>query len=196
MAAKDYIGSSKVMVPKKRALPKRFVKFKDYKIPEGFVLVVDTAEQLPIFGDIRHMPVGLTIVRKCLKTEAGRFADYSVLGYEGLIAIERKQQSDFEHYIQDRENTQRKLKLLSQCFWAGLVVEADEMDLYNSPISPRMTREMVRGNLNSISCRYGVHIYINPNRENTDRYILDHMLKAYEVLISGDEIWRYHNDKS
>lgn len=164
---------------------KRPPKRKDYFVPteilDGFILKIDTNEQLPLFGDIRKLPKGLMIVRDHLIT-----GDYSVVGYEDKVCIERKMQGDFESFIGSESRlTAEKLERMSKMFWSGLVVEAYEDDLYELPISEYMTREKVRNRLASIRVHYGVHVLINPDRRYIERFVLDHLMRAYKYLSQG-----------
>lgn len=88
--------------------------WKKTDIPEGFILVVDTREQYPLFDPI---PKGLCIVRDTVK-----IGDYTVKGLEDKVAIERKMESDFFNYIgKDRDNTIKKLESMSKMYFSALV---------------------------------------------------------------------------
>jgi len=145
-------------------------------VPDGFILVIDTRERKPFFTPL---PKGLTAVRLALDR-----GDYSVLGFERFVAVERKQLSDFLQYVgKDRLRTIGKLESLKSCFWAGLVVECSEEDLYvpemcGSCLSP----EHIRGFLKSLRVRYGVHFYCNRDRAACERWVLDSLAEAYKVL--------------
>lgn len=79
-----------------------------------FRIVVDTREQLPY-------EFGCATVRR--KLEAG---DYSVEGFEGQVAVERKSLADFtKTVVHDRERFAVELERLQQYRAACVVVEAD-----------------------------------------------------------------------
>jgi ERCC4-type nuclease len=148
------------------------------QIPEGFILMVDTREQLPLFDPI---PRGLCIVRDTVPV-----GDYSILGFQDRICVERKMESDFFTYIgRDRDATVRKLERMAAMDFAALVVEADEYDLYNPSVPTKMTREHVRGFMRCVRVRYGIHLYCNSSHSEVERYVLDSLAYAYEK-IRGD----------
>jgi ERCC4-type nuclease len=172
----------KLLGAQRRKPPKRKDKFIPTKILDGFILKVDTREQYPLFGDLRKLPKGLVIVRDELIT-----GDYSVVGYEDEVCIERKMQGDFETFIgAGSKLTVEKLERMSKMFWSGLVIEEYEEDLYELPISKYITREMVRNRLASIRVHYGVHVLITPDRTYIERFVLDHLMRAYKYLSEGD----------
>jgi len=162
--------------------------FKPTVIPDGFILLVDTREQSPLFtgwpikkGEIR------THGDLIIKGVTLRVGDYSVSGYEKQVAIERKKQSDFESFIQKEYQTKtiKKLQKMSKMFFAGLVIEADEADLFEYPISPKMTREKVRAHLASMNVHYRVHVKISNNRKKLELWCLDRLTRAYRYLHDG-----------
>ena len=77
------------------------------KIPDGFILVQDTREQLPLFA---RLPKGLII-----KSDTLKVGDYSIEGFQDIITIERKNISDLLTFIGgERKKTIEKLKVMSQ----------------------------------------------------------------------------------
>lgn len=161
--------------------------WKPTEIPSGFILVVDTAEQLPLFDPI---PIGLCVVRQVIPV-----GDYSVFGFEDKICIERKKVSDFFAYIgREHDETARKLRYMSQMHWAGLVVEADIDDLYDPSIPTALTREHVRGFFKALRVRYGVHVLVTGDRNEIERYVLDSLTYAYKIYhgeieqVEGNEV--------
>lgn len=161
--------------------------WKPVEIPDGFNLIIDTREQRPLFSTDRYTTNPeysyIPIVRRDLP-----LGDYSIHGLEDIVAIERKQQSDFESYI-GKEYTHKtldKLRALSRCWFAGLVIESDEYTLYEFPISPSMTREKVRNQLASINTHYGIHTYINSNRKMLELWVMDRLVRVYEYVRRGE----------
>jgi len=171
---------------KRKKLPKRNLDFEPTEIPNGFVLLVDTREQLPLFTKERlikgekRIENGLMMIGKTIKN-----GDYSIGGLEKLVAIERKQQSDFEAYISSeyKKKTLGKLNRLKDYYFKALIIEADENDLYEFPISPHMTREKVRNHLISFRVHYGVHIMVDDDREALERFVLDCLVRCYRYLV-------------
>ena len=148
--------------------------WKATEIPDGFILVVDTAEQLPLFNPI---PIGLCVVRQVIPV-----GDYSIKGFEDRICIERKKVSDFFQYIgRDRDETVKKLLCMSQMHWASLIVEADIDDLYDPSVPTVLTREHVRGFFKALRVRYGIHSLVTDDRNELERYVLDSLTYAYKM---------------
>jgi len=151
--------------------------WKPTEIPAGFVLVIDTREQIPFFADgkLYH---GIP-VRKALHD-----GDYSVLGFEDKLCVERKQMGDFLGYVgMERHRTVQKLEWMKKHFWAGLVVEASLEDVMSPQLyGGRLTPEHIRGFLTSLNVRYGIHSYFNRDREACERWVLDRLVKGFRVL--------------
>jgi ERCC4-type nuclease len=149
-------------------------KFKPITIPDGFVLIQDTREQLPPFTRIK----GLTIFIDTLHNR-----DYTIRGFEDKFGIERKQESDFFTYIgKERDRTIRKLKVLSGFEWAALVLEGMNYDdLLVQNFYSQLTPEHVRGFLTSLNVRYGIHFFAHRKREVCERWILDRAVKFYKM---------------
>lgn len=146
-------------------------------IPDGFVLIQDTREQRGLFDTYP----GLTIINKALKD-----GDYSIKGFEDAIAIERKQMSDFYGYIgKERDKTKLKLDrfrdIVSRGGFCALVVEADEKDILAGNPMSRVSPEVARGFLVSLNTRYGIHGYYSRDREAIKRWMLDRMVKFYNI---------------
>ena len=155
-------------------------KLKDYSFPSGFVLLVDTREQRPLFTKTKH-PDGLTVERR--KLDHG---DYSIKGFTRLFAIERKQIRDFYSYIgKERHRTTKKMdsfkKIRDKHGFVALSIEADEEDIYYGHIHSQLSPETARQAINSFRIRYGVHVYFNQNRECVKRFVLDSAIKFYNI---------------
>jgi ERCC4-type nuclease len=153
-------------------------RFKDYIFPSGFVFVIDTREQSPLFNTL---PKGLVVVRDTLHN-----GDYSIRGYEDVFAVERKGMSDFHGYVTvERAKTVEKLTRLASYEFKGLVIEVDEDELHwgNVHVMPRP--EVVRQSLVSFQVRYGLHVYISDDRSKIERKVLDWAIKFF--LIKSEE---------
>ena len=172
---------------RKQSKPAPSSDWKPTTIPPDFTLVIDTREQLPLFSKDRYTTRAdctyIPIIHRDVE-----IGDYTVLGFENMIAIERKMQSDFESYISSeyQSKTIVKLESLSNCWFSGLVIEANEYDLCEFPISPKMTREKTRNHLASINSHYGIHTYINSDRGQIERWVLDRLVRVYNYLRNGD----------
>jgi len=105
-------------------------------VTSPFTVVIDTREQTPyMFADLRcdqregGGPLSVLIARAGLDT-----GDYSVVGYEKIVAIERKSLADLFHTLgQDRERFERELERLSSYETARVLVEAEWSEILNSP---------------------------------------------------------------
>ena len=147
----------------------RVDKPKNSVIPSGFVLLVDTREQQPLFS---KPPTNLIIERVALKD-----GDYSIKGHEDKIVIERKKVNDLCSYIgKERRRTNRKIIQLESMDWAALIIEANEKDLETQYKYGKVTPAHIRGFLLSLSVKHGIHVYICKRRERLEKYILNHFL--------------------
>ena len=149
-------------------------KPKPYQFPQDMIILVDTREQIPIFGS--RYPKGLTVRSEKLDT-----GDYSLSGFTSKFCIERKMISDLISFCTtERDLTKKKLERMAKMDWAALVVEAKESDLYRPYLNSSVSPEVIRQSLVSFSIRYGIHVYVS-SRENCCRFILDHCIKFYRV---------------
>jgi ERCC4-type nuclease len=150
-------------------------KLKGWAFPAGFILLQDSREQRPLFN---RLPSGLVVKSTALET-----ADYSVEGFqENGICFERKAISDFISFCTtEREKTVIKMERMAGFDWAGLIIEADEHELFRPQQYSKVSPETLRQALNSFSIRYGIHIYLNSNREACARFLLDRATKYYCV---------------
>lgn len=103
-----------------------------------FQVVVDSREQapytfdaMPLSGRDRGKRLVVPIERKGLKS-----GDYSIVGMEERIAIERKSLQDLYSTLgQDRERFEAEFERLNQLEFAAIVIEADARDLWR-PVAP------------------------------------------------------------
>ena len=175
MRVKSRIGQSKTSKGITRAKANIIDgRFKDYEYPEGFVLVIDTREQKPLF---EKLPKGLVITRDTLDC-----GDYSIKGYENVFAVERKMVSDFHSYVtSERLKTVKKVSRLRDMDFAGLVVEADEEELFWGNFHVKPKPEVVRQSICSFEVRYGIHVYVSSEREKIERKLMDWAIKFYNI---------------
>lgn len=177
IASKSPVARAEARAAKKKAgkAKRKLGGWKPTIIPEGFMLIQDTREREPLF---KIPPKGLVMVRDTLTD-----GDYSVRGFESKMAIERKMVSDFFAYIgKERDRTVLKLRRLSAMHFAALVIEAEEDELYMPQMYTALCQEHVRAFFRSLRVRYGIHLYISPDREKIERYVLDSLTKAYEIF--------------
>jgi len=118
-------------------------------------IVVDTRETMA------YRFKGIPLINK--KLDAG---DYSILGFEKSIAVERKGgASDFLSSIgRRREEFLAMLKRLALYEAKLLVIEANLSELFNYPRS-RISKETVLGSLAKISLDLGIPVMLVGNRQ-------------------------------
>jgi len=150
--------------------------WKRYSIPAGFVMVEDTREQLPLFI---NPPDALVVVRKMLKQ-----GDYSVMGYEDTITVERKY-TDFFAYVgtERQKHTIPKLEAMSKYLWAALAIEVDPFKIPEQAKQPqkggkKLTKKSIRDFLKSVRVHYHIHVYWG-TRQEIEIFILDHLTYAF-----------------
>ena len=150
-------------------------KMEGFKIPDGMVIIQDTREQKSPL--LTRLPAGLCILSGVLPV-----GDYSIKGFEDKFAIERKQLSDFCSYVgKETRKTLIKMQKMRELEWAGLAIEVDECDLIKPQEFSQVHPESNRQALVSFDVRYGVHIYYNSNREAIARWMIDRMIKYYQI---------------
>lgn len=101
-----------------------------------FTIVVDSREQKPfafsgLVSDASEGRESITVdcVRAALPS-----GDYSLEGYESVIAVERKSPEDLFHSLgQERRRFKREIERLSTMRYAAVVVEADWLQTLHSP---------------------------------------------------------------
>ncbi len=146
-----------------------------FSFPKGFVVVIDTREQTPLFT--QSLQKGLMIVRDTLDV-----GDYSIRGFEHQIAVERKTIPDLLNCLgNDRERFKRELEKLKPLEWRVITVEGTEDELLQfhdfSLIHPETTRQSIV----SINIRYGIQFYFSSKRSTIERWVLDHFIKFYRI---------------
>jgi ERCC4-type nuclease len=142
------------------------------EIPDNFCIVTDTREQAPYkFNDL-----GIENIVKKLD-----YGDYSILGMEDIIAVERKSQGDFYSSISnDRKRFKQRIIELSKLQWAGLVIEATEDDLLCPSMSwSNISPNSVYGSMVAFEAKYGINVYCG-SREYCRMRLVNWLIKFYE----------------
>lgn len=123
-----------------------------------FTIAVDTREQAPF--RFTGLPAGkargggviaVPLERKTLKT-----GDYSIVGYETRVAVERKSKTDlFMSVGLERERFQREIERLAEFEFGAVVIEADFATLKHvPPFRSHMNPDAVEATILSWSVRY------------------------------------------
>lgn len=134
------------------------------------VIIIDTREQRPyFFPEFTTAPAALP---------AG---DYSIQGWEKLIAVERKTLSDYIGSIsQGRKRFMRELQKLQSYWYACIVVEANMEDIFNNDYRSKMNQNAVIGTTISIYLRYGIPTYFCSHRIGGRQFTERFLIKAAE----------------
>jgi ERCC4-type nuclease len=144
-------------------------------LPPGLVVICDTREQQPLFSPCEW------VVRK--KLDVG---DYSIVGMESMITVERKSLADLYGTIgQGYDRFERELKRAVTYRWKGLVIESEEGDIYNnadvySSIHPNLVYQV----LASLESHHW-HVYAAKNRARARAWILSRFVKLYNHVRGG-----------
>lgn len=123
----------------------------------GFTIVVDQREKLPF----TFAEVDVEVVTA--KLESG---DYSILGMEHLVVVERKRPVElFSNFTRDRDRFKREYERLSEFEYAAVVIEGDlpSCAIRGSEHS-RVSPSLIINSLISWSIRYNVHTWFATSR--------------------------------
>lgn len=150
-----------------------------------FMIRVDTREQAPFrFGGIEaDGGKGQLLIVPLATQEALKTGDYSIVGYEEQITIERKGISDWFGSIgQDRERFEREMVRMSQMEFAAVVIEGDWNELLlNTAHYSRMSPKACARTIASWASKYGVHFFPTMNRRHAE-------LMTFQLL---NQYWRH-----
>ena len=128
--------------------------------------VIDSREKKPY-----SFSSGIPTLRKKLLT-----GDYSIEGYENVIAVERKSLADFVNtVIHSQTNFSEELKRLSRMLNPLIIVEANAEDLWNkekykSKVKPENLWKLAM----SLSSKWGIPVFYFSNRQ-----LARHSLEMY-----------------
>jgi hypothetical protein len=121
-------------------------------MPTPFTIIIDSAEQLPfpfagLHTDADHANElwDVRTVRGCLGRYPDSWGDYSIIGYERRVAIERKSVQDLQSTVLGwdghRARFEKELENLSECESAAVVVECSYLDvIVNAPEYGKKTK--------------------------------------------------------
>jgi len=116
-------------------------------------IVIDTREQLPYEFE--------GSVTKMLKT-----GDYSILGLEDKVAVERKTKEDaYGSCGARRVRFEKELKRLSSFDYGAVVIEASLSNLLTPPSYTEVNPLVVVNSFVSWSIKYSINIFFASNRE-------------------------------
>ena len=140
--------------------------------PPAMVVVVDSREQRPYQFEnavVRPLPSG----------------DYSLLGHEHRISIERKTKADaYSSLGHARGRFEREMERLSRLEYPAIVVEASLKDFLRAPEFSRMSARSAVHSLLAWSVKYRIGVFFAGDRR--------HAQAVTRCLL--EKYWRYHGD--
>jgi DNA excision repair protein ERCC-4 len=120
--------------------------------PNAFTIVVDSREQQPYEypgSVVKGLPSG----------------DYSVLGYEDRVAIERKSKADaYASLGGGRARFEREVQRLAKLDYAAVVIESTLEDFLVPPAFTRMNPKSAVNSIIAWSVKYRVGLFFAGNR--------------------------------
>ena len=118
----------------------------------GFVIAIDTREQRPYDfpgAEVKTLPTG----------------DYSIVGLENLVAIERKTKRDaFNSWGQGRARFRREWERLTTFDYAAIVVEDSVSGFLRRPPHSKMNPRSAMCSLLAWSVKYRVPVFFADDR--------------------------------
>lgn len=153
-----------------------------------FIVVVDTREQAPFaFQNVDDRFDIVNVVNKALPT-----GDYSIVGFEDRISIERKSVSDFYCSIgAERERFEREAVRLAAMEFAAVVIEGNWKDLWDDrPDTIQMSAKSATHTILSWQIRYGIHFHLSEHRRHAEVatfHLLRHFWKQDQERIKEEE---------
>lgn len=137
------------------------------KLPKDMIIIQDTREQCGLFEPADN------IIDRGLKT-----GDYSIVGFEDLITIERKSIEDLYGSVK-RERFEREVVRMKKMDWAGLMIEGKEEDVMRKQMYGKVVPKQVYGALASYEIQ-GIHLYYAATRQDARDWILSRLAKFYD----------------
>lgn len=141
-----------------------------------FVIAVDQREQQPF------PLLGFATMRKFLKT-----GDYSIIGMEDQVAVERKSYSDAWGSMSDgRARFERCVQRLAAMDRAAIVIECTMVQLAQQPpYIQRVQGASVVGGLISWSCQYRVPVFFADDRLHAERVTVRFLASYWKHIANG-----------
>lgn len=133
-------------------------------------IIIDTREQLPYeFSD-----------RVCALRGTLAAGDYSLVGYETEVALERKSLNDYvSTVIGQRERFANELKKLQNYIDKAIVVEADPSHIFEHAYTSNASPASVWGATISIIIDYSIPIYFLGTRPVAVRFVEDFLVRYH-----------------
>jgi len=136
---------------------------------------VDSREQAPY----RFDPASVAVTRQALPA-----GDYSVLGMETEIAVERKSLKDFvSTVIHARDRFKRELEKLRAYAVACVVIEADLRDVVLGRYRSRAHPNAILASALAIYVDYGIPVFFCSDREIASRFVMGLLLRYHKEKV-------------
>ena len=139
---------------------------------DGPVIAIDTREQQPYTypgAEVKTLPSG----------------DYSIVGLEGLVTVERKTKADAYCSLGcERARFRREVERLAGYDYAAIVIEDTAPGFLRRPAYSKMNPRSAMSTLLAWSVRYGVHVFFAGDRDHAQA-LTRKLLEMY---------WRYHRE--
>lgn len=140
-------------------------------MPPDPVVAIDTREQKPY-----------RFARSEVKTLAS--GDYSVVGLEDRVAVERKSKEDaYSSLGQGRARFERELQRLARFDYAAIVIETSLPDFLRAPAFSRMNSRAAARSLIAWSVKYRVCVFFAGDRRHGNAL-------TQQLL---EKFWRYQS---
>jgi len=144
-------------------------------IPDGFIMIVDTREQLPLFKS-----------KPWIISHGLNSGDYSIQGFENIITIERKSIPDLLGTLgKGRVRFEKELNRMSEYKWKGLLIEGLENDVYQPNDFSSMHPNSIYHSLAAIETKWGVGVYYAKDKKHARWWVLSRLVKLYRYLREG-----------
>jgi ERCC4-type nuclease len=141
-------------------------------IPEDFTMVQDTREQKPLFKPADH------ILTKGLKT-----GDYSIVGFEKHITIERKSKNDLFGSV-FKPRFKKVIARMMDMKWAGLLIEGSEDFIMRKTGYSALEINPLYQQIASWEAD-GMHIYYANSKRDAQDWVLTRLIKFYNHFREG-----------
>lgn len=146
-------------------------------------------ERTPIIIDTREIePYSFDPVRVVTQRRALPAGDYSVVGLEGRVAVERKSMDDFvTTVIRSRERFNRELAKLRTCEAACVVVEGSLADVFARNYRGGAHPASVFGAVVSIILDLGVPVFFCSDRQIACRFTQDYLTRFHQRAMENPD---------
>jgi DNA excision repair protein ERCC-4 len=139
-------------------------------------IIVDSREQAPYSFEGR----GVKVIRRALPA-----GDYSLEGFEHLVAVERKTLEDFVFtVIHSRGRFFKELRCLSAYDASCVVVEADLRDILGGRYRSGAHPNSVLGALVSIVVDFGIPVFFCSDRQAACRFVEGFLLRYHKKVLN------------